>query len=80
MVVGHTDDQRDQVADGSTTTTSCRARARVSVANVLKGAIDNPARLHRRGVGSSEPRYRPESDPENRARNRRVEIIHFAGI
>jgi flagellar motor protein MotB len=28
-------------------------------------------------MGSSEPKYRPESAPENRARNRRVEIIHL---
>jgi type VI secretion system protein ImpK len=37
-----------------------------------------PARLTPSGVGSSEPRYKPESLPENRARNRRVEITHVA--
>jgi flagellar motor protein MotB len=31
------------------------------------------------GVGSTEPKYRPESEPQNRARNRRVEIIHVRG-
>jgi flagellar motor protein MotB len=31
------------------------------------------------GVGSSEPRYRPESNPENQSRNRRVEIVHVRG-
>jgi flagellar motor protein MotB len=31
------------------------------------------------GVGSSQPRYEPESAAENRARNRRVEIIHVRG-
>jgi type VI secretion system protein ImpK len=42
----------------------------------LSLAIDNAARLEASGVGESEPRYKPESLPENRARNRRVEIIH----
>jgi type VI secretion system protein ImpK len=28
------------------------------------------------GVGASQPRYRPESTAENRAKNRRVEIVH----
>jgi flagellar motor protein MotB len=51
----------------------------VSVANVLKQTIDNAARLTWSGVGSSQPLYRPESDPANRARNRRVEIIHLRG-
>ena len=37
------------------------------------------ARLSVNGKGSLEPRYRPESDPENRSRNRRVEIIHVRG-
>jgi type VI secretion system protein ImpK len=37
-----------------------------------------PARLTPSGVGSSEPRYTPESLPDNRARNRRVEITHVA--
>jgi hypothetical protein len=32
------------------------------------------------GVGSSEPRYTPESLPENQSRNRRVEVIHVRGI
>jgi type VI secretion system protein ImpK len=52
-----------------------RARA-AEVVKLLSLAIDNPARLEPSGVGSSEPRYKPESTPENRARNRRVEIIH----
>jgi type VI secretion system protein ImpK len=51
----------------------------VSVVTLLQRGIDNRARLNWNGVGSSEPRYRPESAPENRARNRRVEIIHVRG-
>ena len=38
--------------------------------------IDNAARIQSSGVGESEPRYKPPSLPDNRARNRRVEIIH----
>ena len=73
LVVGHTDDQkyRDNFE-------LSRARA-VSVVAVLKAGIDNPGRIEHTGVGSSEPKYRPESDPANRARNRRVEIIHVRG-
>ena len=48
-------------------------------APLLQKGIDNTARLQWNGVGSSEPRYRPESDPANRSRNRRVEIIHVRG-
>ncbi len=46
--------------------------------NVLKLAVNEPGRLEYTGVGSTEPRYKPESTPENRARNRRVEIVHVA--
>ena len=32
-----------------------------------------------RGVGPSQPRYTPEDEPENQARNRRVEIVYRRG-
>ena len=51
----------------------------MSVARILQRTIDNPARLEWNGVGSSQPKYQPPSTPENRARNRRVEIIHVRG-
>jgi len=54
-----------------------RERA-VSVAKLLKAALRDPARVEWTGVGSSQPRYTPESLAENRARNRRVEIVHVA--
>ncbi|MEO6236908.1 MAG: type IVB secretion system protein IcmH/DotU [Vicinamibacterales bacterium] len=79
MVVGHTDDQAIKSLQFHDNFELSRERA-VSVATILKKAIDNPARLTWRGVGSSEPRYRPEAAPENRARNRRVEIIHLRGL
>ncbi|HTI38999.1 MAG TPA: type IVB secretion system protein IcmH/DotU [Vicinamibacterales bacterium] len=78
MIVGHTDDQPIKSLKFHDNYELSRERA-VSVANVLKKTISNPARLAWTGVGPSQPRYRPESDPANRARNRRVEIIHLAG-
>jgi type VI secretion system protein ImpK len=78
LVVGHTDDQPLRSLRFRDNFDLSRERA-VSVAKILQGAIDNPARLEWNGVGSSQPRFRPESDSENRARNRRVEIIHVRG-
>jgi type VI secretion system protein ImpK len=49
----------------------------LQVVEILKLTVGNSARLEWSGVGSSQPRYRPESTPENRARNRRVEVIHL---
>jgi type VI secretion system protein ImpK len=74
MVVGHTDDSPLHSLRYRDNYQLSRERA-VQVVEVLKLAIANPARLEWSGVGSSQPRYRPESTPENRARNRRVEIM-----
>jgi type VI secretion system protein ImpK len=79
LVVGHTDDQPIRSLQFHDNFELSRERA-VSVANVLKATLENGARLSWNGVGASEPRYRPESEPENRARNRRVEIIHLRGV
>lgn len=78
LVVGHTDDQPIRSLRYQDNFELSRERA-VSVVTLLQKGIDNRARLTWTGVGSSEPRYRPESDPENRSRNRRVEIIHVRG-
>ncbi|HEY3093051.1 MAG TPA: type IVB secretion system protein IcmH/DotU [Vicinamibacterales bacterium] len=75
LVVGHTDDQPVRSLRYRDNFDLSRDRA-VSVAHVLQPAIANPARVEWTGVGSSQPRFRPESDPGNRARNRRVEIVH----
>jgi type VI secretion system protein ImpK len=75
LVVGHTDDQPVRSLKYRDNFDLSRDRA-VSVARVLQPAIANPARVEWTGVGSSQPRFRPESDPDNRARNRRVEIVH----
>lgn len=78
LVVGHTDDQPIKSLRYQDNFELSRERA-VSVARILQRTIDNAARLSWTGVGSSEPRYRPESDSENRSRNRRVEIVHVRG-
>ena len=78
LVVGHTDNQPIKSFRFQDNFELSRERA-VSVVAVLQQGIDNRARLNFTGVGSSEPRYRPESDPQNRSRNRRVEIIHVRG-
>ena len=44
---------------------------------VLKPTLQSFGRVEWQGVGSIQPRY-PLDTPENRARNRRVEIIHTA--
>jgi type VI secretion system protein ImpK len=75
FVVGHTDDQPLRSLKYRDNYDLSRARA-TEVVKILSLAIDNAARLEASGVGESEPRYKPESLPENRARNRRVEIIH----
>ena len=75
-VVGHTDDQAIKSFLYRDNNELSRERA-VSVANVLlKKGLDNSARLTWLGVGSAQP-LSPGSDPESRARNRRVEIIHL---
>jgi type VI secretion system protein ImpK len=78
LIVGHTDDQPVRSLRFQDNFELSRERA-VSVARALQQTIDNPARLSWTGVGASEPRYQPESTPENRARNRRVEIVHVRG-
>jgi type VI secretion system protein ImpK len=75
MVVGHTDDQPIKSLRYRDNNELSRERA-VSVANVLLKGLDNSARLTWRGVGSSQP-IAAGSDPESRARNRRVDIIHL---
>ena len=78
LVEGHTDDQPLRSLRYRNNFELSRERA-VSVARVLQRTLENPSRLEWTGVGSSEPRYTPASTPENRARNRRVEIIQFPG-
>jgi type VI secretion system protein ImpK len=75
LVIGHTDDQPLRSLRYRDNYDLSRERA-VSVVKVLQPSMDNPARVEWTGVGSSQPKFRPESDAANRARNRRVEIVH----
>jgi type VI secretion system protein ImpK len=78
LVVGHTDDQPVRSLRFRDNFELSRERA-VGVVKMLQLGMENHARVSWTGVGSTEPRYRPESDPANRARNRRVEIVHVFG-
>lgn len=77
-VVGHTDDQALSSLRFADNYELSRARA-MQVAGLLRARLREPDRVEFVGKGSSEPRYRPESVGDNRARNRRVEIIHRRG-
>ena len=79
LVRGHTDDQPIKSFRYQNNSELSRERA-VSVATLLARGIDSQARLSPIGVGSAEPMYFPQAEPENRARNRRVEIVHLAGM
>jgi type VI secretion system protein ImpK len=74
VIVGHTDDQPVHSVRFADNFELSRERA-VSVANLLKPALNTPGRLEWQGAGSTQPRYKPADTPDNRARNRRVEII-----
>jgi type VI secretion system protein ImpK len=77
LVTGHTDDQPIRSFRFPDNYALSRARAE-SVAEILERGVDASGRIQSTGVGSTQPRYRPESAPENRTRNRRVEIVHVA--
>ncbi|MGH8137948.1 MAG: type IVB secretion system protein IcmH/DotU [Steroidobacteraceae bacterium] len=75
VIVGHTDDQPVHSLRFADNFDLSRERA-VAVAQVLKPALASFGRVEWQGAGSTQPRYRPVDTVENRARNRRVEIIH----
>ncbi len=74
-VMGHTDDQPVRSFQFHDNYELSRARAQ-SVAQLLKQDIQDAGRIDSAGKGDSDPLYKPADLPENRARNRRVEIIH----
>ncbi len=76
LVKGHTDDQPIQSLRFRDNFDLSLARA-ASVVEALGRILGDTSRLEPVGVGSNEPKFRPESEPANRARNRRVEIIHI---
>ncbi|MDB6087533.1 MAG: rane protein [Gammaproteobacteria bacterium] len=75
IVTGHTDDQPVRSFQYHDNYELSRARA-VQVASLLKYDIPDASRIESAGRGDSDPRYKPADLPENRARNRRVEIVH----
>ena len=77
LVEGHTDDQPLRSFKYRDNFELSRERA-VTVARILQSGLDNPARVEWNGVGDRKPLY-PEPTRENRARNRRVEIVHVRG-
>jgi type VI secretion system protein ImpK len=74
VIVGHTDDQPVHSLRFADNFDLSRERA-VAVAELLKPALATPGRLEWQGAGSTQPRYKPVNTAENRARNRRVELI-----
>ena len=77
LVVGHTDDQPLRSLRYADNFELSRERA-MAVAQLLKPSLSNFSRVEWTGLGSTQPRYLPAANPENRARNRRVEIVHIA--
>lgn len=78
IVVGHTDDQplRSLRFKDNYELSTARARA---VAEVLAAVLTDPGRIEAVGAGASQPIATPPSAPDNRARNRRVEILFQPG-
>jgi len=77
VIVGHTDDQPLRSFHYADNFELSRERA-MAVAQLLKPSLSNFSRVEWTGLGATQPRYQPVSTPENRARNRRVEIVHTA--
>jgi hypothetical protein len=75
LIVGHSDSQpiRSFRYQNNFELSSDRA---LSVLRRLEATVTVPARLQSNGVGSTQPRYVPDDTAENRAKNRRVEIVH----
>lgn len=78
-VVGHTDNQALNSLRFANNSELSRARA-LAVVALLGNAMNGSGRLEAVGRGSDEPRYTPADLPQNRARNRRVEIVQRAGL
>jgi len=71
-VEGHTDDEPSEGGDAASNWELSTARAVSVVYFLMEQGID-PRRLSAEGFGQYAPRYPPS--PQNRARNRRVEIV-----
>jgi type VI secretion system protein ImpK len=78
LVRGHTDDQPIQSIRFRDNFDLSRQRA-AAVVQVLASSKVPTTWMNSVGVGSEEPKFKPVSTAENRARNRRVEIVHVPG-
>lgn len=74
-VIGHTDSEPIQSLRFRNNFDLSRERA-VSVARILQQRMTNGGRLQWNGVGSTRPLVTPEATAADRARNRRVEVVH----
>lgn len=79
IVIGHTDDQPVHSLQFQNNYELSQARA-VAVAKLLQRQVTDASRLETIGKGDSDPLYQPPSLPQNRARNRRVEIVVLRGM
>jgi type VI secretion system protein ImpK len=78
IVTGHTDDQPVRSFQFHDNYELSRARA-AAVQQLLRADVTDASRIEATGKGDSEPLYTPPNLPDNRARNRRVEIEHLRG-
>jgi type VI secretion system protein ImpK len=78
IVIGHTDDQPVKSLRFSDNEQLSRARAQ-STADLLRSLLTHGEGIDVVGRGSAQPIATPVDTPQNRARNRRIEIIHQAG-
>ncbi len=79
VVVGHTDDVPVHSFEFPNNFVLSRARAQ-TVAALLARQLPDAGRIATIGKGASDPLYRPANLPQNRARNRRVEILLLRGL
>jgi type VI secretion system protein ImpK len=78
-VIGHTDDQPVRSLRFPNNQELSRVRAK-AVVDLLAKRLGGTGRLEAVGRGADQPRYTPANVPENRARNRRVEIVQSGGM
>jgi len=76
IVVGHTDAQPIQSLRFRNNFDLSRERA-ASVARILQKSMANSGGIDVNGVGPSKPLVTPEVTAADRARNRRVEVVHY---
>lgn len=78
LVEGHSDDVPIRSARFKDNYDLSRKRAE-SAAALLRESLADPDRVQFVGIGPDQPRHRPVDTAENRALNRRIEIVHRAG-